>query len=402
MPTLTPTLRPTLTILSNGYGEDSIGAKLARAWLEQQPMWRVQAYPIVDAGNAYQSLGIPILGERKVMPSGGLFLHHPQLFWQDMLAGVASMTARQWLQLSQLPTDVLVAVGDVYALGLAQLVRAPRFFLQTLVSAHHYHEHTALNRQTMEKISWLERYWMRHSTQRSYVRDSYTAQWLQEHGVRQARALGNPMMDDLHDDVLENDLMENNTPTLALLAGTRSYAPLSLAMMLESLKVWGQQQKITTLVAWARPLQEIDALFRDWIKGQDDKKVHARGLVANYRQAGATVHILQGRFSAIVHAADIIWGTAGTANEQAAGLGKPVLSFVLEPHYRASFLANQQRLLGAALHITQPEYLVRDSQALLQDKARYQHASQQGKKRMGAAGGTQRIINDICQQLQII
>lgn len=389
---------PTLTIVSNGYGEDSIGAKVARAWQEQQPSWRVQAYPIVDAGNAYTSLAIPILGERKVMPSGGLLMHHPQLFWQDIRAGVASMTVRQWLQLSQLQTDALLAVGDVYALGLAQLVRAPRFFLQSLVSAYHYQDNTALNRQTMEKISWLERYWMRHSTQSTYVRDGYTAQWLQQHGVRQARAFGNPMMDDLQADTLDNHLIADTIPTLALLAGTRSYAPLSLSIMLQALEAWGQQQKITALLAWARPLEEIYPLFRGWTRVEEE----ARGLVASYQRASATVHILQGRFSAIIHAADLVWGTAGTANEQAAGLGKPVLSFVLEPHYRTSFLANQQRLLDAALHITQPEKLVQDSQAFLHDKARYQHASQQGKTRMGEAGGTQRIVADMWQHLKNI
>ncbi|MDZ7704783.1 MAG: hypothetical protein U5L04_09910 [Trueperaceae bacterium] len=102
-----------ITLLSNGHGEDVVGARLLRAFTERATDVTLQAYPTVDRGDAYESLGVPILGPRRVMPSGGLLFHHPALFWRDVRAGFVGMTGRQLRDLRRLDTDILVVVGDV-------------------------------------------------------------------------------------------------------------------------------------------------------------------------------------------------------------------------------------------------------------------------------------------------
>jgi len=74
----------TLTILSNGYGEDSIGSLLVSEFQLQNPKLKLQAFPTVDRGKSYENNQIDILGPRKVMPSGGLLMHSRELFLADM------------------------------------------------------------------------------------------------------------------------------------------------------------------------------------------------------------------------------------------------------------------------------------------------------------------------------
>src|SRR5690606_21458799 len=65
---------------------------------------------------------------------------------------------------------------------------------------------------------------------------------------------------------------------------------------------------------------------------------------------GACVHVLTGHFTGILHAASIAIGMAGTANEQAAGLGVPVVAAPGRgDQFTPGFLARQARLLGGAV-----------------------------------------------------
>ena len=105
--------------LSNGYGEDAIGSRLAAELTQQTRVQQTRvplietdvcAYPTVDRGDAYEGV-CQILGQRQVMPSGGLMLHSWDLFAADIRAGFVSMTLRQLRDLVRLPTDVLVVVG---------------------------------------------------------------------------------------------------------------------------------------------------------------------------------------------------------------------------------------------------------------------------------------------------
>lgn len=381
-----------VTFLSNGYGEDSIAASLIAVLQNQKTTARltIQAFPTVDEGNAYLGLGIPILGPRKRMPSGGLLMHNWQLFKTDIQAGFIPMTFQQLKDLKNLKTDILVVVGDAFALLLSSLVSCKhRFYIQTLVSAQHQQKQSKhLNRFFMENLSYPERALTRHLVEHLYVRDDLTASKLKQIGIKHVSSLGNPMLDKL-----KGNAMPFKSPVIALLPGTRHYAKQSLNLMLESLT---QLTNTTALVAWAG--SELPNQFNRW---QNVSYTPQAGLVKKLELHSNTVFIFEGRFADVLHSADLVLGTAGTANEQAAALAKPVVSFPLEPLYSLSFLENQKRLLSHALSISKPDpqSIATSLKYLLNDKQAYQQAADIGKERMGKAGGSEAIIKDILKRV---
>ena len=380
-----------VTFLSNGYGEDAIGARLLREMRERISDASFAAFPTVDAGHAYEPLGVPILGPRQVMPSGGLLFHHPALLWEDARAGFAGMTARQVGALRRLETDLLIVVGDVYALLLSTLARTrARYYVQPLVSVHHRDGHKLnhkLNRRFMETFTGLERTLIRRTVAHTYVRDKPTALYLKKTGLKDVSALGNPMLDMLEP---KNPLdIPLAAPVVALLPGTRAYAEESLRSMLAALSDWPEA---TGLVAWAR-----GALPRVEGWGLEFSNENAE-LVGVYMREAQRVYVLKNRFTDVLHAADLVLGTAGTANEQAAALGLPVVAFPVPPLYTQSFLKNQKRLLSNALTLSEPDALAATLKEIWHDRGRYERAARAGRERMGEPGGTHAIVADILRR----
>ncbi len=377
-----------VTFLSNGHGEDTIAVLLAKEFLRQEATLSLQAFPIVNDGRAYQSLALPVLGKRKLMPSGGLMMHTRDNFIKDIRAGFIPMTLGQIKDLWNLKTDVLVVVGDVYALGLSSLVKTKhRFYVQSLVSSRHASTQVQPNRYFMEHISYPERALMRHLVNHTYMRDDVTAAQLHHLGLSRVSYLGNPMLD-----ALEGKAMIGHTkPEIALLPGTREYAAESLKMMLEALK---HLPSLTGLVAWSG--DELPD-FPEWQVAAD----YSYGPALRLTYQNSTVYVYEGRFADILHSADLILGTSGTANEQAAALGKPVVAFPVPPIYSPAFLDNQKRLLGEALHVTEalPQQIAEKVKELLNDSTKYELAARVGPQRMGKPG-SRAIVTDMLSRIQ--
>lgn len=381
---------PTLTLLSNGHGEDAVGALLARTLLRERPTLNLQAFPLVGRGSVYEETGIPVLGPRRALPSGGLLMHSPQLLWQDVRAGFLPMTLQQLRDLRRLRTDVLVGVGDVYALLLASVPRArARYQVQTLVSARHGGGTFQLNRYFMERVSYPERALMRWLLTHVYVRDEATAAWLRTKGLTHVSALGNPMLDALRGRALPQHA--HHTPCAALLPGTRRYAADALTLMLSAL---AQSPTVTGLVAWAGGT--LPPPPAPWTRC-DAPPGSAAGLVATFKHKQQRAYVYEGRFADVLHSAQLVLGTSGTANEQAAALGRPVVSFPVPPLYTRAFLENQKRLLGAALSLSEPHSaaIARTLSGLLDDAESLTGAAEEGVARMGKPGGAEAIVRDI-------
>ena len=370
-----------ITLLSNGHGEDAVGALLAEALRACDPTVALRAFPTVGTGRAYAQLGLPILGPRRTLPSGGLMLHTAGAFWADLRAGFLPMTAAQLRALGGLETDILVVIGDLYALLLSSFVRTHRrFYVQTLVSvqmARSREGKRGPNRYFMERFSLPERYLMRRLVRHSYVRDAPTAAFLAGCGLP-VSALGNPMLDALKaTSALE---VPFTPPVVALLPGTRSYQAAALEMMVRALERWPEA---TGLIAW--PDAELPVGW-SW-----------QPVAAGIWRASDRLYLATGRFAEVLEAAQLVLGTAGTANEQAAALGRPVVAFPVPPLYTGAFLANQRRLLGDALTLCEavPERIADALRNLWVHPEQYARASGAGKARMGGRGGARAIARDI-------
>jgi uncharacterized protein (TIGR03492 family) len=185
-------------------------------------------------------------------------------------------------------------------------------------------------------------------------------------------------------------LPANSTqPTVVILPGSRSDADANLAPLLKVCAQVGARLHVRFLCALAPAV--------------DPKRVRSTASATGWnidgnelRRDGITVTLTR-EFGDAIRAADVVVGLAGTANEQAAGLGKPVVTFVGPgAQVTPQFVALQQRLLGDALIVTRDEQeaagvVVR----LLGDPAERAAHGQVGRERMGEPGGIPQIAHAI-------
>ncbi len=378
-----------LTILSNGHGEDAIGTRLAVELRRQRPDLDVRAFPTVSDGAPYRRASIPVVGPAEPLRSGGSTLHSVASFVGDMASGWVGLTARQVRDLARLRTDVIWVVGDIYALALSMLVRpAIRFQFQPLVSAWLSEGSTSVGpRFFMENISYPERAMMRHGVARVYARDARTAAELRTRGVAHVDFLGNPIVDGAQGEPLA-ELAACRESVVALLPGSRSYAGAALARMLEALAM---VEGVRGAVAWVgADLPDAPGWRREASDGTD-------GRVARYVFGARIVDVYERRFADVLASADAAIGTTGTANEQAAALGLPVVTYALPPAFTPAFVRNQKRLLGPALTVvgSAPSQIAAALRHVLTDPDLRDAAARVGPERFGAPGGTEALARDV-------
>lgn len=401
-----PPRSPTFLLISNGHAEDLIGAALGRE-LRARGALSLRALPLVGEGHAYAGVA-EVGGPLLTLPSGGFPFGSLENLRADLQAGLLSASVGQWLAAARQGREAqhVVVVGDTYALGAgtvaaravpgaATRLRLPLTHLQPLVSVlyaqgmtptAHLRELNALGANLF--MPWELALGRR--AERVYTRDASSARYLALRGVNAAYR-GSFAMDILP--APERDLtpLRTGQPVLALLPGQRGDAATSLPLMLEAARHLPEMQ---AFVAWPRPFTELPLLPGWDVQIKDEA-------VAVASQDQTRVWLLRGAFSALVHAAHVALGTAGTANEQAAGLGVPVVGFpTVGPQYVAGFAARQQRLLGAALTLTAPEAesIAAAARSLFSGPAREQ-AVREGQERIGAAGALPQIAQDLLTRL---
>ena len=395
-----------ILFVSNGHGEDAIGAHLAKTMTELQPGLELEAVPIVGRGNPYEHAGVRVLGPRWNPPSGGFTytsLSHFKKDWQD---GLRQKTHEQHWAVRNAKADVVMVVGDVYALwvtfSFAFKEAKPRVFqYQPLVSRYYQDGMNTTDklerssRVTVDSFVLPERCYMQR-VEKVFARDERSAAWLRELGVPHAQFAGNIMMDLLTPE-LELQTLDGR-PVLALLPGTRNDYLFSLPIMLETAALLPEFQ---TFAALSNNLDALE-LPTGWV-WTTQKLVDNLIKVAQHN-SGLEVPMLEHGFAALLQAASVVLGTSGTGNEQAVGLGKPVIGFpTTGPQYLESFAKAQKRLLGAGLTLStpNPEALARAVRAVHQDSDHQEQVRKAGLERMGLPGGAKRIALEILSALKI-
>jgi uncharacterized protein (TIGR03492 family) len=391
---------PQVLLVSNGSAEDLFGAAVLSR-LAARLQLRAWALPLVGSGSAYQGLAT-LLGPRVTMPSAGFLLNSWANLIADLRSGFLAMSVRQWrCALTQRGrADLVVVSGDAYALAVGALAavgtgKTKLVHLQPLVSVQYAEGLSPLQllRRPVDLGSSHFLPWETALQRRAdavYVRDAPSALVLRRIGVP-ARYYGSFAMDILPaQGTGELSAGLGAKPVLALLPGSRADAAWSLPRMLEA--VCGLPE-LQAVVAWARPPAELRAP-PSW-----ELRSHPGGA---WLRGPAEVLVEFGNFHAVLRAADLVLATAGTATEQAAGLGRPAVGFPTPgPQYTASFAARQARLLGGALQLVAPEPgAIRAAlRALLCRPGHYARASVQGLRRIGPAGALSQIAADLAELL---
>ncbi len=370
----TSDLRPSVLIVSNGRGEDAVGALLARALGDRL---RVTAYPLVGIGDAYGS--VPLLDPRRSLPSGGFALRgDARSLTGDLRAGLARLSARQrgTLKAQRGRHDAVVAIGDVYCLWMAARAGSPVVFVATAKSEYN-------ERHRLPEV-WLMR---RHSAV-IFTRDQPTADALARRGLP-ARYAGNPLMDAIPTPAAPLPLPPG-APIVLLLPGSRADAVHNLRQLL---KVCARVNapvaaRFVCAIPPTVPMAEIasQAIKSGW------------EVAGSYLQSGQAAVLLTRDFGSALHSAAIAVGLAGTANEQAAGTGIPVVGFPVPGavQFTPKFLSLQQHLLGEALMAVRDWESAADAVVrLLRDPTERARRAEVGRNRMGSPGAIEAIAAEV-------
>lgn len=381
-------MKADILLVSNGFGEAAIVGYIAKAIAQRAPETQVAHFPLVGV-LAPGSWPSPV-GPQQNMPSGGLVTNWNvgQLI-RDLRAGLGGLTLRQSRFLaSQKRRDAIVAVGDIYCLAqCATFARRPVIFVATAKSQY-VAPHSALECAIARAAAV------------TFARDAQTAAALRQRGAR-ARYAGNVMMDGLRP--AGADLgVSAQALRIGVMPGSRGDAVRNAELMTRRVLALGdllapRSQKLQAFISVA-PNVDAVAISAAAAKGGvglqpiPDGPVAARGVRANVELV-----VVRDAFADLVNAVELVFGQAGTANEQAAGLGRPVIA-AAEPGEAAPermhwYRMRQKRLLGDALLVlaAEPGAFARGVLALLDDPDRMARMAATGRQRMGAPGGADAI-----------
>ena len=357
-----------ILFLSNGHGEDLIAARI----IKELKGHDISALPIVGSGLPYEGLGVNILGPRKTLPSGGFIYQGFSNIIRDIASGLGKNTIDQIRLLKQQRNmfDIAVCVGDIVPVIGALFTGLPFVFMGSAKSDYYAYSYTPWEKFILKKYCLM-----------SFLRDQKTTDNFVKAGIKATYA-GNPMMDCI--DITGDDFgIDNGTYVVGILPGSRQDARLNMEDILPALKEindLGARNKLLTayLVSVAPTLNAKEL----------EPAISAPGLILTYSI----------KFGDILNRSDIIIGLTGTANEQAAGMGKPIVAFGGRGvQYTASFAKRQTQLLGEALSVIErePSKIAREVISILIDKDRYKSMSDEGKVRVSGSGASKKIADYI-------
>ena len=382
--------------LSNGHGEDLNASLILGALRAREPFLQIGAMPLVGMGNAYRRLQVKIIGPTQNLPSGGIIYLNPWNWVKDITSGLIGLTLQQIKAVFKEKTncDLLIAVGDIVPIAIAYLTGRP--FVAFIVSTSSYYEGKL-------RLPWITEFCLRSPRcQRVFTRDQFTAEDLQQRGMKKAIFAGYPIMDVLQSNHYDLEL-EPNLPMIALLPGSR------LPEAIHNLQL---QLQVCGAIALKRPLQFRAALVPSIT--EEDLQALAQKMGWHYSDSGKLVNPAQNlsvicywdAFADILQQCDLAIGMAGTAVEQAVGLGKPVVQMPgAGPQFTYAFAEAQMRLLGSSVKTigkspNDPNLfqdIAQSIREILDDTHYLETCLQNGKERVGDAGGSVGIAQGILE-----
>ncbi len=330
-----------MLVISNGFGEDHIGKTLINAYKTLNPQSNCIAFPIIGQGIHYHNAGITCAYENPMFPSGGFLRTFRELF-TDIKSGVLGNILRQRKALSQLhaTTTEVLCVGDIFCLWMASCVERPVYFFPTAKSDFF------MPHNRIEKA--LIRRWATHS----FPRDQRTTDSFIQ-GKIPASFYGNPMMDQLGTDV-QVIAPDQQRPIITMLPGSRAEGIKNGKYLLQvSQGLYKQNTNLRFIFAWPTNLEISDLIQQT----QWTASTHEHGTKIVCSQTKAEI-LLTNKFLSAINQANVVIGLAGTANEQAVHIGKPVLCFPgFGPQTTLKRFQEQQQLLEGKLHVCQTRNL---------------------------------------------
>jgi len=397
--------RKRILFLSNGYAEDLIAAAIIEKLVNEVPQIEIKALPLVGEGKAYEPLRILILGPRKLTPSGGFVGLNPFYLARDIVSGWLGRFKEEIrvLRSERDLVDMVVCVGDVFLILLSSLfVKKPIIFLPTAKSDHV---------KGLKEHYRIEKWLIKRSCKLVLPRDKLTTRSLQDFGVR-ATYVGNVMMDCLK--ITDEDFrIEKNRYVVGILPGSKRDAYDNFPIILDAVTSIEKRVSFSGRVHFllALPaslslekLRSVASREHGWKITEAVPSRQESSLIADLvSPQGPIIKIISGKFGDLMSRSQVIIGLSGMGNEQAVGLGKPVVSFPGRgPQVTEKFLRIQRTLLGGAIYIVDRNgEAVADKvcSLLLKNPRQLEEIVKMGKERMGGFGAAERVAKLIKKEI---
>ncbi len=393
------TQKKRVVFISNGHGEDLNACEVLKAMRQKYPHLEALALPLVGEGNAYRRAGVEIITPTKALPSGGFAYLSLWKQIQDFQSGLIALTWQQIQAARQCgqPCDFAFATGDVLPAIFAYLTGLP--YAMFLVSSSAFYENSYIPR-------WEQALMMRSPRcQKILTRDAYSAELIKQRGYGNVSFAGYPIMDVLEQTGKDLHLIAD-VPAIALLTGSR--LPEAAENLLLQMRLCEQ----IDLVFAPQPVQFRAALVPSMMPLLPDIAAQAGWQYSDRKlyqpESRITILCFSDAFPDILHQCNLAIGMAGTAVEQAVGLGKPVIQIIGNgPQFSYRFANAQERLLGLSVKTigkesATPETLREAAKCIketLGDRDYLEQCKLNGLERVGAKGGSEKLADAIAEIL---
>lgn len=331
------------------------------------------------------------------MPSGGIFYLDPLNLIKDLSSGLLSLTIKQIITINKLKNnyDLVISIGDIVSLFFAYLT--DNNFVSFLVANSSYYEGKL-------KLPFLTKIFLKSSRcQLIFAKDKLTADDLQTQGFKKTICEGYPIMDALKP-IGKNLELYPEIPMIALLPGSRLPEALhNLSLHLEVCKIlvkisnqnWQFRGALVPNITNNDLKAIADNLGWDYNSGVFSTEIDGKNVL---------VKVYNDAFADILLQCNLVLGMAGTAVEQAVGLGKPVIQNSGKgPQFTYRFAEAQMRLLGSSTITIEDDdnkTIIYEKTALkiieiLKDKEFLAKCIDNGKKRIGDSGASLKMAKKI-------
>jgi len=353
--------RKSILFISNGFAEDTLGANLAKELKD----FNLSALPIVGLGNPYRHQNIPIIAPCWELPSQGITFGEEFDLFQEVKAGAIQLyLAKAWaLWRQRKKFDLVICVGD-YLSTMAAGVFAKKSLVYLWVTASHF---DPIAKHFLKKYAVM-----------------IFSRWRKWEHLPEFKVefFGNPYMDAVT--LAGDDFgLDKDKPCITVLPGAREPAIHNLPKIV----------KVLELVNNQKPVNVVFALS---LKTANEEFLKAA--------AGRVGWHVTYDFGDALNNATLVLGLSGTGNEQASGLGKPLVSFWGGGHSREEgFVKWHQEvfLKGAQILLSpdDPQAIANMILSLLNDPDKMREMGEKGIELNGGTGATQVIAERIKEWL---
>lgn len=357
-------------IITNGMGEDAMGAALAKALA---PHCEMEALPTVGEGLAYNGI-CPLVGPRGHLASEG---HRKQgSLLKDFQHGLAltAMKHVRYMRQQKGRWDKIIVLGDMIGLALCKAGgHSVDLYLDCYKSGF------------ASTYSAVEKRLIKSTAAKTLCRDDILAGQLRAFGL-DAGFVGNIMMDTVPELSMDIAPLIGDRTAVTLLPGSRQGANKTFALEVEAVNRVSTNRQLVILVPVA-PKAEIQSLCSSASLRDVQIIFEGQHLATAKTYDGTPVYFFNRGIGTLAKASRCVIGQAGTALFQAAGLGTPAIVLV-DDESRQSRVARNERLMGdsrISCEMNKSE-IANALQMLLADEADAKRRGRVGKERIGPAG----------------